>query len=154
MKAMRSNAPRRVRSGLVVVLSAAVLTSCAPKPPSGVDERALIEAIGEAIGDPGTCVVLAQAKTGKVIWQYQALTQCSTPVPSCEGSGIRTTDDLARATALGGPSVRSGCQNVSWASGPTPRADVIYAAMMQGKRAMPGIVMADRLDQAFKDTGF
>ena len=148
---MRSNA---LPKAALVVLCAVALASCAPKPPKGVDEEALSSAIGDAIGDPNTCVVLADAKSGKVIWKYQALNECGRRLPACSASGTRTTIDLARLVAENHGSVSEGCENVSWAAGPTPRAGVVYASVMQGKRALPGMVMADKLDNVFKSTGF
>jgi hypothetical protein len=42
---------------------------------------------------------------------------------------------------------------VSWAAGPTAREGVVYAAVMYGERALPGIEIARRLDEAFRDAG-
>ena len=148
---MRSNAPLKIA---IVLVTAAALAGCAPKPPKGVKEDVLTAAIGGAVGDPNTCVALAEAGTGKIIWKYESLAECGRALPACSSAGTRTTLDLAKAIAQNGAVVHEGCSNVSWAGGPTPRAGVVYAAVMQGGRAMPGMMMAERLDRAFKESGF
>ncbi len=151
MMTMRSNAPLKAA---VILVCGVALASCAPKPPSGVNEEALWNALGDAVGDPNTCVVLAQAKTGKVIWKYQALNECGRDLPTCSTAGNRTAIDLAKLVAGNGASVTEGCSNVSWAAGPTPRTGVVYSAVMQGGRALPGMIIADKLENVFKATGF
>lgn len=151
MMTMRSNPPLKAAA---ILVCGVVLASCAPKPPSGVNEEALWNALGDAVGDPNTCVVLAEAKTGKVIWKYQALNECGRALPACSTAGNRTAIDLAKMVAGNGGSVAEGCSNVSWAAGPTPRNGVVYSAVMQGGRALPGMVIADKLDNVFKSTGF
>jgi hypothetical protein len=43
---------------------------------------------------------------------------------------------------------------VGWSSGAVPdRPELTYAAMMEGPRAFPGRMMAERLARAFKKAG-
>lgn len=147
---MRSSAP------LKAVLAAALAISvagCSPKPPKGVDEDALRNAIGERIGDLSTCVVLAQTGSGKTLWTYEALHACARVYAACDEPGERSALQLSREAAAG-KRLQTGCDSVSWAAGPTPRDGVVYAAVMFGERALPGMEIARRLDQAFAETGF
>jgi hypothetical protein len=138
--------------GAVFALTA-MLAACGG-PPSGVDEFELANAIAGAIGDPNTCVVLAKAPGGQVMWEHQLFAECNRALPSCEeDGGTQTARDLARRAAAG-EVVRIGCSNLSWAAGPTPREGVVYAALMQGERALPGREIARRLEGVFERTGF
>ncbi len=44
-------------------------------------------------------------------------------------------------------------RGVGWASGPLAAKGLVYAAVMEGDRAFPGRMMADRLASAFKKVG-
>jgi hypothetical protein len=129
-----------------------LLAACAPKGPKGVDPDVLAQAVGESVGDPGTCVVLAERDSGKVLWRSAKPIVCARALPSCVGSGRMTVEDLADRAAKGAALV-TGCADVGWASGPTRRDDVVFAAVMQGERALPGIEIARRLDKAFERAG-
>jgi len=143
-----------LRALALVLTGACLVTACAPKPPKGVDEAELTGAIGMAIGDPTTCVVLTEAPSGKVLWLYQSVAECYRALPACVAPGTRTPIEVAKAAARRGEALKTSCADVSWASGPTPRKGVYYTATMQGKLAMPGMEIARRMDGVFKDTGF
>ena len=84
---------------LVLILG---LAACGPKLPSGVERDRLAQAVGERVGDPGTCVVLAEAGSGKVLWESAKSYVCLRNLPSC------TTADQINVEGLASrPSFRS-----------------------------------------------
>lgn len=137
---------------LPVLLSVMALTACGPSGPKGVDKDLLAQAVGEAVGDPGTCVVLAERGSGKVLWRSTQPIVCARSLPSCVTPEKTTVEVLADKAAQGGALV-TGCADVGWAAGPTRRQDVVFAAVMQGDRALPGVEIARRLDGAFERAG-
>lgn len=141
------------RATALALTSLLLLTACSGQLPKGVDKAVLLENVGAAIGDSATCVVLAETGTGTVIWRSSNMTVCSVGRQACTRPGETTVVKVAEEVAKGATPVTTGCESVSWASGPTPRAGVTYAAVMYGERALPGMEMARRLDQAFKDSG-
>lgn len=128
------------------------LAACGSGLPAGVDENRLTEAVGSVIGDPATCVILADKASGKVIWRSSSQAVCRTPRQACTRPGTMTVEDLAAAAAKG-TTLQTGCESVSWAAGPTARPDVVYAAVMYGERALPGREIALRLENAFQRGG-
>jgi hypothetical protein len=53
-------------------------------------------------------------------------------------------------------STDAGDRTVGWAEGRVKSAhgrDLVYSAMMEGQRALPGMEMAARLDDAFANAG-
>jgi hypothetical protein len=128
------------------------LAACAPSGPKGVDPDVLAQAVGDAVGDPGTCVILAERDSGKVLWRSAKPIVCARALPSCVSPARMTVEDLVDKAAKGGALV-TGCADVGWAAGPTRRDDVVFAAVMQGERALPGIEVARRLDKAFERAG-
>jgi hypothetical protein len=150
----------------VLGLAAAVLAACSPGAPKGVDKGALDAAVSRAIGDPASCLLIAEQASGKLVYRYNTHTACARPLPSCTGpaanpaDGVQTIDQLLKATLKDGQartlscnSVADASRGVGWASGPIPGKGLVYAAMMEGDRAFPGRMMADRLARAFKDAG-
>ena len=137
------------------------LAACGPTAPEGVDQARLDAEISQAIGDPATCVLLAEAPGGKVVYRYNSNTACDRKLPACDVAGERTIAELVKQTAADGQIRALSCntttdasRGVAWASGPVPgRAGLAYAAMMEGDRAFPGRMMADRLARAFRDAG-
>jgi hypothetical protein len=109
--------------------------------------------VGAAVGDSSTCVVVAEAGTGKVLWRSSNMTVCTVERQACVKPGPTTVLKLADEVAKGAAPVITGCESVSWASGPTPGGKAAYAAVMYGERALPGMEMARRLNEAFKDAG-
>ena len=138
-------------------LSAAVLAACSPTAPGGVDKAVLDEAVSRAIGDPGTCVLIAEG--GKTVYQYGTHMVCGRSLPTCEGAGTQTLEQLLKAAGAERKtaSCRSnpeGTRIVAWASGPVEgRPGTTYAAVMEASEAPPGIVIADKLATAFARAG-
>ena len=146
----------------VTCLAAAALTACAPGAPKGVDKDILDAAISRAIGDPQSCLLIAEQDSGKLVYRYNTHSACDRPLPSCVGPAptLQTIDDLLKVTRKDGQSRAMSCNSVAdasrgvgWASGAIPGKGLVYAAMMEGDRAFPGRMMADRLSLAFKDAG-
>lgn len=149
------------RTAAVLILSAAAaLAACAPSAPEGVDEAVLDRAIGNRIGDPSTCVLVARADTGDVVYRYGTAVVCGRAYPGCRGEGVRTTQDLLDAyletpesVAISCPTAADGSRSVGWAAGPVAGRPLVFAAVMEGQRALPGMVMTDRLAGAFSEAG-
>ena len=146
----------------ILSLASLILAACSPGAPKGVDKDILDEAVSRAIGDPDSCLLIAEQATGKLVYRYNTHTACARPLPACAGraAGTQTIDQLLKATARDGQPRTLSCSStldasrgVGWASGPIPGKGLVYAAMMEGDRAFPGRMMADRLSRAFQDAG-
>jgi len=152
------------------VLSAAVLTATAilvaagcsaPARRAGLPTQALDHAIADAVGDPSTCVLLADRASGKVVYQYGTQFNCVRGLPACDRRGyMSATQALSLAATPDGrgascPSNADGSRQVGWAEGraASQTRDLIYSAMMEGQTALPGHVIAPRLDDAFQKAG-
>jgi hypothetical protein len=144
---------------LAAGLAATALAGCGPKLPKGVDPDRLNEAVSDAIGDPSTCMLIGRAGSGEVVWRYNTHTTCARSLPACERPGAQTVDDLLKATAKDGAAHAASCANpqtargVGWASGKVAGRDLVYAAVMEGPRALPGRIMAEKIAGALKDAG-
>ena len=140
-------------------LSVAVLAACSPTAPKGVDKAVLDEAVSRAIGDPGTCLLIAEG--GKTVYQYGTHMVCGRSLPTCDGQGAQTLEQLLKATPATGDRKTASCRSnpegtriVAWASGPVEgRPGMTYAAVMEANEAPPGIVIADKLTSAFARAG-
>lgn len=140
-------------------LAAAVLAACSPGAPKGVDKAILDEAVSRAIGDPGTCVLIAEG--GRTVYQYGTHMVCGRSLPTCDGQGAQTLEQLLKATPATGDRKTASCRSnpegtriVAWASGPVEgRPSMTYAAVMEANEAPPGIVIADKLTSAFARAG-
>ncbi|MFI4975461.1 MAG: hypothetical protein ACHP84_13055 [Caulobacterales bacterium] len=151
------------RGAAVAAIAAALLCACTPTPPSGrgLDKDALDAAIGRAIGDPTTCVLLADRVSGQVVYQYGDPFNCARPMPACDTAGTMNDKDALKTAARPGGrmvscnSVPDGSRTVGWASGrvQSQKRDLVYAAVMEGQRALPGQEMSARLDGAFSQAG-
>ena len=146
------------RSSLATAVSTALLlAACTPSgAPPGVDRDQLDEAISKAIGDPNSCVLIANSK-GRVVYQYNTATACGNEWPACDHPGETRVKALLDATTKDGKQRELSCdtqpdgsRGVGWASGPIPGKPLVYAAVMEGDRAFPGRMMAERLDSAFR----
>jgi hypothetical protein len=151
-------APIRIASPAIVLGLA--LAACGPGAPQGVDKGSLDDAVSHAIGDPATCVLIAEQPSGKVVYRYNNNVACSRVLPACDSAGKRTVADLLKAALKDGQAHLLSCtwpndasKGISWAAGPIPGKKLTYAALMEGARAMPGRMMAERLDAAFKSVG-
>lgn len=139
-------------------VSAAILSACAPGAPAGVEKAKLDDAVGRAIGDPGTCVLIGQG--GKVVYRYGTNVICGRKLPACDEPGMRTVAELlAVAPASGLPKTAScrsnpeGTRIVAWAAGPIEGGDLVFAAVMEGDEVPPGVIIADKLKTAFARAG-
>jgi hypothetical protein len=150
------------RCAVTLSFAAIALAACSPGAAKGVDKDTLDAAVSRAIGDPDSCLLIAEQASGKLVYRYNTHTACARPLPSCEGAApaTRTIDQLLKATLKDGlprtlscSSTGDASRGVGWASGPIPGKGLVYAAMMEGDRAFPGRMMADRLARAFKDAG-
>lgn len=122
---------------------------------------ALDAAIGHAIGDPTTCVLIARASDHKVLYRYGDGFNCVRGLPACDRPGAMSAE---QALALVTPAGRfkscnsndAGDRSVGWAEAPVKSAhgrQLVYSAMMEGQRALPGMEMSARLDEAFDRVG-
>jgi hypothetical protein len=143
-------------------LSVLALAACSPGAPKGVDKDTLDAAVSRAIGDPDSCLLIAEQVSGKLVYRYNTHTACARPLPACAqtGASTQTIEQLLKDTLKDGQPRTLSCSStidasrgVGWASGPIPGKGLVYAAMMEGDRAFPGRMMADRLARAFKDAG-
>jgi len=122
---------------------------------------ALDAAIGQSIGDPTTCVLIARAGDRKVLYQYGDGFNCVRGLPACDRPGSLSAEQaLTLATADGRfkscNSNAAGDRSVGWAEGVVKSAhgrQLVYSAMMEGQRALPGMEMSARLDDAFANVG-
>ena len=151
---------------LAVVAIAALLAACSPHggggtSAGGLPSSQLDNQIATAIGDPTTCVLLADAATGKVLYRYGDDFNCARGLPACDAPGlINAKSGLQFATKPGGRfascnSLPDGSRTVGWAEGPVQSAKhkLIYSAVMEGQRALPGREMNARLYDAFSKAG-
>ena len=148
---------RRRLATLGGALALLTLSACEPGAPPGVDKAALDEAVSRAVGDPNTCVLIAEAGSGRVLYRYNTATACDRAFPDCDGPGTMKTKDLLATVAKDGLEHKLSCntvpdasRGVGWAAGPIEGRDWVYAAMMEGDRVFPGMMMADRLKSAFR----
>jgi len=148
-----------IRTPLLALATLALVAACAPTPPSarGINKAALDSTVGAAIGDPSTCLLLADRASGRVVYRYGDHMQCDRPLPACDRPGTLGVDGaLALAAQPGGwfascASVPDGSRRVGWAAARAPmtRRDLVYAARMEGERALPGREINARLADAF-----
>jgi hypothetical protein len=122
-----------------------------------VNRDELDAAISRAVGDPNTCVLIAKAGSGKVLYRYNSVAACAKQYAACDRQDTRKLDTLLKAVArdrqprtLSCNTLADASRGVGWAAGPIAGSDLVYAAMMEGDRAFPGRMMADRLEGAFR----
>jgi hypothetical protein len=162
-KATSSSArPEVGAAGAGLALAALLaLAACMPKSGQSLPDSRLDNLVGNAIGDPATCLLLANARTGAVVYRYGDEFNCVRPLPACDSPGVMNAKaGLAFATRPGGrmqscPSVPDGSRWVGWAEGRAPgkTRDLIYSAVMEGEHALPGHEMNARLYDAFTKAG-
>jgi len=141
-----------------LLLAALLVSACTPNAPQGVDKAMLDQAIGKTVGDPGTCVLIAEG--GKTVYRFGSNVVCGRKLPACGGALARTPDELLEEALTNKvpmtascPSNPEGSRLVAWASGPIEGHDMVYAAVMEGAQVPPGVVIADKLGAAFKAAG-
>jgi len=157
-----------VRRALACLAIAAIATACAPNGGGagggggGLPSGQLDNQIAAAIGDPTTCVLIAEAASGKVLYRYGDDFNCVRGLPACDAPGVLTAKiALQYATKPGGRfascnSLPDGSRQVGWAEGPVQSVagrNLVYSAMMEGQRALPGHEMNARLYDAFNKAG-
>lgn len=142
-------------------LAALTLTACSPDAPPGVDRDALDAEVSRAIGDPASCLLIARAGSDAVLYRYNSATTCDRELPACNAQGQPQGKTKVRALLaaaardrqprrLSCSSTADHSRGVGWAAGPIAGTDLVYAAVMEGERSFPGMMMADRLDGAFR----
>lgn len=142
-----------------------LLSACDKPGPGGVDVDVLNHALASEIGDPATCVILAEKDTGKVVYRLgepricrREFTDCRTP-PS-----VLSADALIALAAKGDEraescDIQNGESRVAWASGPvTPgpgakHGPLVYAVNMEGVNALPGREIKARVEPALAKAG-
>jgi hypothetical protein len=140
---------------------AVLASACTPPSGQGLPQDALDDAIGRAIGDPSTCVLLADRASGKVVYRYGDAFSCDRALPRCDAAGTMNAEDALKLVGTGAgrfascPSSPDGSRAVGWAAGPAPgtKRPLNYSAVMEGERALPGHEMAARLADAFASAG-
>jgi uncharacterized Zn-binding protein involved in type VI secretion len=157
-----------VRRALGLLAIAASLEACSPKPggvaasASGLPSNRLDNQIAAAIGDPTTCVLIAEAGDGRVLYRYGDDFNCVRGLPACDATGlINAKTALQFAARPGGRfascnSLPDGSRQVGWAEGPVQSVagrHLVYSAVMEGQRALPGHEMNARLFDAFSKAG-
>jgi hypothetical protein len=145
---------------LLSACSKPAVTSRAPSNDAHLPSTALDQYIAEGIGDPSTCVLLADPATGKVLYRYGEVFNCVRGLPACDRPGdLTATVALKLATPAGRAascaSVPDGSRTVGWTEGVAAgtKRPLIYSAVMEGQRALPGREMAARLGDAFSSAG-
>jgi len=151
--------PRARLFGPIAVLSL-LAGACSPGAPEGVSKAALDAAISQGIGDPNTCVLIGKLGSGEIVYRYNTHMVCGRAMPSCEGGSAVTAAEVLEAVAKGAPERAASCptaadgsRSVGWSAGRIPGKALVYAAVMEGDKALPGRVMADRLERAFEKAG-
>jgi hypothetical protein len=159
-----------MRRALALFAIAAIATACSPKAGGGgtaaggggLPSGQLDNQIAAAIGDPTTCVLVADAASGKVLYRYGDDFNCVRGLPACDAPGlINAKTALQYAAKPGGrfascSSLPDGSRTVGWAEGPVQSVagrNLVYSAMMEGQRALPGHEMNARLFDAFSKAG-
>ena len=149
-----------MKTVLTSLAGALLLASCS-KPAPHLPSARLDALIGDYIGDPTTCVLIADRASGKVLYTYGASFNCVRALPACDRPGtLSARQALGLATAAGGrgascASTADGSRTVGWAEGAIAgsKPPLLYSAVMEGQAALPGIEMNTRLAQVFSDTG-
>lgn len=153
--------PKSAIASLALVLT---VLGCAPKPPGGVDAATLDAEIGNRIGSPSTCVLIADM-SGATVYRYGSNTTCGRELPACAQPGNVTADDVLKAATRGDArlvscdSTPDASRTVAWASGPVPASEgrqggFVFAVAMEGVDALPGREINTRLEPMWPKAGF
>ena len=136
------------------------LSACTQDAPKGVDKTKLDAEVSQAIGDAATCLLIGEQPGGKVVYRYNTRTVCARTLPACDRPDAQTLEQLLKATAADGQPRTLSCnttadasRGVGWASGVMEGKGLVYAAVMEGERALPGRIMASKLTSAFRRAG-
>ena len=82
---------RRAAALSLVSLAVLALAACSPGAPKGVDKDTLDAAISRAIGDPASCLLIAEQDSGKLVYRYNSHTACARALPACNGASNATS---------------------------------------------------------------
>ena len=152
---------RLAPAALATAIAALTLAACGPRLPKGVAADKLDQGISDAIGGANTCVLIGRQGSGEVVWRYNTHMTCGRTLPACDAPKLQTLGDLLKATAKDGrprtlscDTTPDGSRGVGWSSGAIPGHALVYAAAMEGDRALPGRIMAEKLEGAFEEAGF
>lgn len=152
----------RPRLRALALALAAALVACTPKADAGLHTTQLDNQIAAAIGDPSTCLLLADAKTGQVVYRYGDDFNCSRTLPACDAPDPTNAKTALQFAARPGgrmascASVADGSRQVGWAEGKVQSVagrNLTYSAVMEGERALPGHEINARLFDAFQKAG-
>ena len=151
----------QLRVAAILALSVALVLGACAKSGSGLPSDALDLQIGRAIGDPTTCVIIAERSSHKVLYSYGQKFNCLRGMPACDRPGYMSAQqalslaDTAEGRGASCPSNPDGSRMVGWAEGrvKSSRRDLIFSAVMEGDRALPGQEMLARLGDAFSAAG-
>jgi hypothetical protein len=144
---------------VTIGLAAVSLAGCGRSPGDRLPDDALDQAIGRSIGDPTTCVIIADRQSGKTLYRYGQQFNCERGLPACDRPGSTTAKAALAFSATGRTascaSNGDGSRSVGWAAGKveSSKHDLVYSAVMEGDRALPGEEMSARLAQAFQNAG-
>lgn len=150
-----------MRAAAILALSAALALAACAKTGSNLPSDALDLQIGRAIGDPTTCVIIADRSSHKVLYSYGQKFNCLRGMPACDRPGyLNAQQALSLADTTEGrgascPSNPDASRMVGWAEGRvnSSKRDLIFSAVMEGDRALPGQEMLARLGDAFSAAG-
>ncbi len=157
-----SDCPVARRAPALTLALVAILAGCTPKADQGLHSTQLDNQVAAAIGDPSTCLLLADAKTGQVVYTYGTDFNCSRTLPACDAPGVTNAKTALQFAARAGgrmascASVPDGSRQVGWAEGRVQSVagrNLTYSAVMEGERALPGHEINARLFDAFQKAG-
>lgn len=137
------------------------LFACSGPTTDPLPTAALDHAIGDVIGDPATCVLLAERRTGRIVYRYGDDFNCQRALAACDRPGtLSAKSALALAGAPGGRGASCSSnpertRTVGWAEGGVPSSAraLVYSAVMEGQTALPGQEISARLNGAFHQAG-
>ncbi len=142
-----------------------LLAGCTPPAPGGVDKDALDSAVGSAVGDPATCVLIAEKDTGKVVYRWGEARICRREFSDCRTPPTVISADALIQLAVKGDertescAIQNGEDRVAWASGPVvgvagaKHGPLVYAVNMEGVNSLPGREIKARLEPALARAG-
>lgn len=154
-----------MRAAIPCLAATLLLTACSQPAPGGVDVDVLNNAVASAVGDPATCVILAEKDTGKVVYRLGEPRICRREFSDCRNPpSLLSADKLIQLAVKGDEraescDIQNGEDHVAWASGPvaaSPGAKhgpLVYAVNMEGVNALPGREIKARLEPALARAG-
>lgn len=134
------------------------LAGCTPSSLAGVDQQSLEDEVARSIGDPSTCVLLADGQSGKIVWSSNLPSVCRRKIDLCTRPG-KGAPKTAIKDVMRGARLAASCNSsfgpgrtVGWAGG-RANGKLIYVAVMEGDRALPGSEIQSRVEEAFQRAG-